>query len=503
MNKTFMTLTLGLVLAIFPMIRTYAQNTIDFSFSSACEGSQMFFLDNSVITSGIIIEYNWDLDNDGVTDSTGASTTYLFSGSGTFTVNYQVILDNGDTLDISRDVDVYPIPSADFTVQDACHGSPNIFTDNSTVSSGAIVNQEWDLDNDGIYGGLSGPEVFFTFPDPGSFVAGMRVTTDQGCSSVIDKTFSVFPNPTVDYVFENQCLGDNTVFTANAQVTTGAIATYEWDFDGDLDYGDGTGEEIEHLFIAAGNHQTGITATTDEGCTATSNMIVPIYQFPYIHFDVVGACTDTEVNFENNSFSPVGSIDYSWNFGDNVTSSDVDPTHVYSDPGTYQVSLVGQSSFGCVDSTSVEIEIFSQPDANFSATNVCIGGTSSFSNLTNDNGAAIETYFWDFDDNQVSVAENPSHHYDQPGTYNVTLAVTTIDGCRDTLAWDVEVFTLPSAEIRAEGPTEFCIGDSVELVTQAVLPGSFIFWSTGVYGSTTTTGEPGDVVLLGVDANGC
>lgn len=54
-------------------------------------------------------------------------------------------------------------------------------------------------------------------------------------------------------------------------------------------------------------------------------------------------------------------------------------------------------------------------------------------------GAPSINWFWDFGDGTQSGNQNPTHTYAEPGTYTVCFAVTTNEGCIDTLCVDVEV----------------------------------------------------------------
>ena len=61
--------------------------------------------------------------------------------------------------------------------------------------------------------------------------------------------------------------------------------------------------------------------------------------------------------------------------------------------------------------------------------------------------------YWNFGDptsgtNNSSSATTPSHSYDNPGTFDVTLVVTTTDGCKDSLTQQnmITVYPLPVAD---------------------------------------------------------
>ena len=56
-----------------------------------------------------------------------------------------------------------------------------------------------------------------------------------------------------------------------------------------------------------------------------------------------------------NNISSAGS--YQWNFGDGVTSNNMQPTHTYGDTGTFTVQLIVTTQHGCVDTAYSTIYI--------------------------------------------------------------------------------------------------------------------------------------------------
>ncbi len=61
-----------------------------------------------------------------------------------------------------------------------------------------------------------------------------------------------------------------------------------------------------------------------------------------------------QLDFTNTSTS---STDYTWDFGDGSTSSDFEPSHVYSEEGTYTVTLRAQDKLNVSDEVSKEIVV--------------------------------------------------------------------------------------------------------------------------------------------------
>lgn len=132
-------------------------------------------------------------------------------------------------------------------------------------------------------------------------------------------------------------------------------------------------------------------------------------------------------------------LSYSWNFGDGTTATGVGISHVYTEPGIYQVTLmVSDGSLNDTETASVTVN---DPDtsvivtASFVSSNT--GGdapqTISFdaSASTSSDGGTL-SYSWDFGDNSSATGVIASHEYTSAGSYTVTLTVSSASGSSDT-----------------------------------------------------------------------
>jgi PKD repeat protein len=124
---------------------------------------------------------------------------------------------------------------------------------------------------------------------------------------------------------------------------------------------------------------------------------------------------------------------YSWEFGDGAASSAEDPVHVYSAPGSYNVSLKATKS-GCSKTCPGSVVIKPIPDCSWTSNAPVCDGTPV--QLTGPSG--MDAYQWDFGDGGVSSIKDPSHLYSAPGTYTVNLKATK-NGCSKTCPGTVEV----------------------------------------------------------------
>jgi len=157
-------------------------------------------------------------------------------------------------------------------------------------------------------------------------------------------------------------------------------------------------------------------------------------------------CTDLTVNFfamDSNIFL------YEWNFGDgSPTSNEANPVHVYSNAGSYPVSLTVTGAGGCSDSESVTvIQAFDGGNAQFGSTPLPADPPLILPNatVTFDNQSINGTsYIWTFGDGTGSTDMHPTHTYQAPGEYTVELTVVDSAGCTSVYTQGVYVVSSPS-----------------------------------------------------------
>lgn len=127
------------------------------------------------------------------------------------------------------------------------------------------------------------------------------------------------------------------------------------------------------------------------------------------------------INCSNNSNR------YIWNFGDGYESEAIEPIHYYTTPGTYTITLTAYGAGGDVRTSQKTILITAPPvQSCFSTqhTEYYTGEDIIFNNCSSN----ANRYLWNFGDGFQSETFEPTHFYDNPGDYTVTLTSYGIDG---------------------------------------------------------------------------
>lgn len=236
--------------------------------------------------------------------------------------------------------------------------------------------------------------------------------------------------------------------------------------------------------------------------------------------DSIG-CAPFLVAFNNNSTSATS---YEWNFGDgSATTSQVNPTHVYTQAGTYSATLIAFNPNGCnasSDTTTLIIVVKNDSiNANFTAIKVdsCGPYTANFINTsTYNNGAppASTQFFWDFGDGTTFNGANPNptpHVFPSMGNYTVTLIMTDTNACKSPDTMQV-VLNFSSSNVASEFamPDSVCVPAFVSFIDQSTNATTWS-WTFGD-GNSSTQSNPTHtftsvgtytVVLLSGNPNTC
>ncbi|MCB0430280.1 MAG: gliding motility-associated C-terminal domain-containing protein [Flavobacteriales bacterium] len=270
----------------------------------------------------------------------------------------------------------------------------------------------------------------------GAGVYELTVTDANGCTGVYADSLIDIPGPTVDFTANNACEGDSSYFLYTG---TGSITDCLWDF------GDGTNAricgDVVHLYTDTGTFTILLTVTDQYGCTATATRTLEVFPVPDViaTADTTQGCVPVTVSFNQQS---TNDSTYYWDFGDGTTSDLPNPIHTYYSSGTYTVNLWVMSPMGCSSDTSMSstltVNVWDRPTAYFTVDPPEQSILNPVFNFT-DKSIDPNAWYWFFGDGDESHIQNPLHTYDDTGWYDVTLILTNMYGCTDTLVKPVHI----------------------------------------------------------------
>ena len=169
-------------------------------------------------------------------------------------------------------------------------------------------------------------------------------------------------------------------------------------------------------------------------CTLSFTLLLVQFSFaqvPDFNADVTSGCSPIVVQFSDLSTGSPSA--WNWDLGNGNTSTQQNPSAIYSTPGTYTVSLTINGSLSI---TKTEfITVHNDPIVDFSADTQsgCTPLSVSFNDNSTSVSGALTSWEWVFGDGGVSNEQNPEHTYDQAGNYSVTLTATNQFGCESVL----------------------------------------------------------------------
>lgn len=190
-----------------------------------------------------------------------------------------------------------------------------------------------------------------------------------GCASRDSINVKVLANPQPDFRHDSVCMpGGNVQFTnisrLQGQINTTNMA-WEWDFGNPQSSNNtSTLTNPQHFYNNNQPYTVTLKATTAEGCSnLLSRTINPVVSIPVVDFSFSGdTCSGYQLQFSPTiTQNPVLPLQYNWNFGDGTTQTVSNPSHIFTAPGSYNVSLSVSSPYCSTQPFTKSISIRSSP----------------------------------------------------------------------------------------------------------------------------------------------
>lgn len=422
-----------------------------FSFTRDCSDPYTIrFLDNSLAPD----TWYWSFGDGNTSDA--QSPTHTYSARGFFTPTLTV----EDTVNGCFDVEAFPIriaePIANFAADAVMGCRP--FTTTFRDSSIDAASYAWRV------GTLTSTQrtPTFTFTTPGIYDAQLVITDANGCRDTLFRpAYITVLGPAAEFAAAptTGCAPLTVVFADSARPFMSPIVAWKWQF------GDGDSSSLQHpthVYDSTGSFRVSLMVTDSNGCShsiARSNFIKPSFPNPSFTVDTL-SCVGAPLVFSNNSLGT--SLTFAWTFGDGGTSTQITPTHIYTQEGTYTVTLRAIDPNGC-DSTLIRTNYITvrNPIADFTADSTSVPCPPLLVNFTDLSSTDITAWEWHFGDGSTSNLKDPSHLYLNPGNFTVTLITTNSKGCRDTLVKADFVVVLGPDGVFTFTPNKACIDKNI------------------------------------------
>lgn len=405
--------------------------------------------------------YYWDFGDGSATVYNEDNVIHNYSGTGDYSA--RLVLENISSgceyevetnLKIRNLITEFSVPS-----EPVCVGENISFSGENSQDISFFMYDDlkglylWDF-GDGSPKVMTEEPITHRYTAGGIYQVSLTVQDINGCQRTLSKSVRVFqPRADFEIVSQTGCMPLGVKFE-HTGVSDTLISEYLWDF------GDGnTSDEShpKHTYTEFGIYTVSLQVVDRIGCSAVLSRDSTVASFqPVSNFSAQGTqiCKGDETQFT--AISAPDIVGWEWDFGDGMGSDDKNPTHVYADSGRYDVSLRVTDVRGCSDIRERPrfVAVQNYPSAAFTAAQqdfVCYPAEVDLH--SSEDRQFVSEWFWNFGDGQVSVLPNPFHTYTQPGSYDVSLTLSSSFGCESSHT--------ESDFIEVDGPTaEICAPDT-------------------------------------------
>lgn len=441
-------------------VQVFPNPVADLQWTNVCEGASTTLSElSSVASPGQLLPSTWNM-GDGTVVPNSTLTSYDYATYGSYDIQLSVETQDG-CIDVQTfPVYVHPIPVADFSFTNVCEYDSVLFNDQSAIAQGDITSWQWDFGNGQTSTVQNSPHQ--TYPADGFYPVTLIATSDSGCVNQLDETVEIYPAPIADFLFDSVCFPLPVQFT-DLSNPNGAYAINQWAWQ----FSDGqtsTSQSPLMSFAAYGAYNGSVIITNAAGCKDEFELgDALVHPLPVADFTAnLGHCHEDSLIFSDQSTLNVLSDDqivsWGYNLGDGATHALPDGTHTYNGAGFYPVVLTVETNHGCVDDVTQQVEVYPLPEVAFEAIpeQGCQPLKVQFLDQSSiDDPYTLSQWQWHLGEPTTQpTTTNAFYTYDPQNlgpmdfeTYDVSLVVTSGNGCETTLVYEdmITVHPLPEA----------------------------------------------------------
>ena len=391
----------------------------------------------SVFSGSPPSSYSWNFGPNASIQSASTQNVMDVSFSTSGNIPITIEAENGDCAgEYTANIYIYPEPTAEIVLPQGyeCNGLTLDFG-NASIGSNSFV---WDFGVANTNTDTSSQQTpTFTFPQGGNYTVTLVGSSSGSCSDTVSTSITVNELLTISFTHNDSlCITDNS-FWFDGTMTGPSTTQYAWDFGPNANPPSASSLDVSNVvFNEAGVYPITLTAWFDN-CYQYAASQIFIFMVPTIDFtDIPGPrCAPATIQFQNLSEADSPMLFY-WSFGDGANSTEENPSHIYTAPGSYSVGLEVVTTQGCLDTLTYIrpnfITIHPTPTSKFTLdpeeTDIC----NALVNFTDQSEGATTYFYWFDDSTYFSQEQNPTHTYQNGGTlYPMQIAINEF-GCEDT-----------------------------------------------------------------------
>jgi PKD repeat protein len=397
-----------------------------FSALNGCIGSAVNFTDLSTPPMGeTISQWLWDF-GDGTTSNL-QNNVHIFDSAGLYNASLKVVSQSGCGAIFNQNLTVFETPLLSYTAINLCNEKLTEFNNTSNLFGGSLQSVGWNYgDASSATNTASSTPAFHNYSDFGDYTISLTIQTTEGCVDSAQWLINIKPSPVADFNSSKICIGDSTVFTDISYIPFPWQNIHrEWLFpNGDTSFA----YQPMYNFSSAGNYQVTLNMQSSNGCRDTVIKEITIFNKPIANLTFEKSCIgEAAVLSDSSSCNNCSITNYYWSINNNLIGNAPNVNYLFTDTGSYAVTLFVENNAGCNSVIDTILNINTPPTANFTI-NSNFGSppfTGEFINLS----ANATYYLWQFGDGSFSQNLNPSHTFNDTGSFNIVLNAYNDNDC--------------------------------------------------------------------------
>lgn len=368
----------------------------------------------------------WEF-GDGST-SNAKNPPHIYSRAGTYTVKLTVTNSfDSDTFEAPSFIRTYSIaaPVANFT-SDTTSGAVPLTVRFTDLSLNDPASWEWDFNSDGKIDSREQNPVY-VYTSSGTYSVTLNAVNGTARGNMKKSNYINAGGAPVASFSASPQEGNAPLTVQFTDASTGNVTSWLWDFG---DGNNSTSQSPAHIYSSSGKYTVRLTVTNAFGSNTFEapsfvNVLSIAAPAPDFTSNVISGKAPLIVRFEDRSSGGPTAWEWDFNSDGTIDSIEQNPVYEFTDNGSYTVTLrVGNGTAWNNLTKSNYIMVGDGLHASFtvSARKGVAPLTVQFNDTSTGN---ITTWFWDFGDGNTSASQSPSHEYSEPGSYSVTLNISS------------------------------------------------------------------------------